>query len=118
MSLNLNLIFTFRQGRILSAETFSASENTGRSGKNMTDTFQLMLSVLTRVTESVSQAISSKYPTLNVLLEVYKRDPLDAPLLLEHIMHGRGTNARRIGPAISKRIHDIFTCTDPAMQPY
>ncbi|XP_059481621.1 crossover junction endonuclease EME1-like [Neocloeon triangulifer] len=65
------------------------------------------------------QAIAAIYPTPAALIEAYEQcaDGTDPKLLLEDIMVRKGVGPveteRRVGPALSRRIHAVLTSSDP-----
>ncbi|ORZ38067.1 hypothetical protein BCR44DRAFT_1429513 [Catenaria anguillulae PL171] len=88
------------------------------SGKSNADTWRLMLEAVKGVTEPISRAIVSHYPTMESLYKAYRRDPGRAPGLLATIQVVRDPTgngkSRNIGPAMSGKIHSILMGTDPS----
>ncbi|KAI9143042.1 hypothetical protein BKA69DRAFT_1165483 [Paraphysoderma sedebokerense] len=89
---------------------------TVRSGTTPTDTYLKMLTEINLLTVPVAKAIITQYPTLKSLYDAYMRVGRSAgeKLLadIEIVRNGTGTT-RRIGPAISTRVYNIFMGTDP-----
>ncbi|KAJ1502887.1 hypothetical protein HMI55_002700 [Coelomomyces lativittatus] len=70
------------------------------------------------MSESTANAIMRHYPTIHRLYLAYLSDANNAPHLLENIMVDREQSSRKIGSALSKRIHSIFMSNDPLYEPY
>ncbi|KAL2374482.1 hypothetical protein BDBG_01579 [Blastomyces gilchristii SLH14081] len=86
-----------------------------KSGEDNRDTYVKMLQEVQRVTAPISYGITSQYPTVAELVRQLKEQ---GPLLLEDVKkcanrNGAFTDAR-VGPAISKRLHKVFTGLNPA----
>ncbi|PGH09761.1 crossover junction endonuclease EME1 [Blastomyces parvus] len=86
-----------------------------KSGEDNRDTYVKMLQEVHRVTAPISYGITSQYPTVSELVRELKEQ---GPLLLEDVKkcanrNGALTDAR-VGPAISKRLHKVFTGLNPA----
>ncbi|OJD20373.1 hypothetical protein ACJ73_08294 [Blastomyces percursus] len=86
-----------------------------RSGEDNKDTYVKMLQEVQRVTAPISYGITSQYPTVAELVRELKEQ---GPLLLEDVKKCANRNGvltdARIGPAISKRLHKVFTGLNPA----
>jgi len=67
----------------------------------------------------LAQAIAREYPSPQELVQAYRRcdTTAAASLLLSDILVRRSTgplsSTRRIGPELSKKVHMLFTSTDP-----
>jgi ERCC4-type nuclease len=82
-----------------------------RSGHDTADTWRLMLQQIHGVSAIVATSVVRTYPTLQSLVEAYNAlPPADAKELLAQI---KISDKRKIGSALSTRIHCTFTCDDP-----
>ncbi|PGH32409.1 crossover junction endonuclease EME1 [[Emmonsia] crescens] len=86
-----------------------------KSGEDNADTYVKMLQEIQRVTAPISYGITTQYPTVGKLVRELKEQ---GPLLLEDVKKcanksGALTDAR-VGPAMSKRLHKVFTGLNPA----
>ncbi|ORY07633.1 hypothetical protein K493DRAFT_310168 [Basidiobolus meristosporus CBS 931.73] len=89
-----------------------------KSGTSAKEVWELMLQQIHLVTPNVARSIIYEYPTLKSLYDAYKLmpNPDEAQLMLQDVAIGRssaGVAARRLGPALSKRIYQFFMGHDP-----
>ncbi|KAI9028551.1 hypothetical protein DFJ74DRAFT_493804 [Hyaloraphidium curvatum] len=90
-----------------------------KTGTDEGDTWLWMLRQIHMVEDSSASAIVQQYPTINSLYTAYKRcaTMAQAEGLLQDIVvqrHGKsGETNRRLGPALSKRIHTVLMGEDP-----
>ncbi|ODH14046.1 hypothetical protein ACO22_06717 [Paracoccidioides brasiliensis] len=86
-----------------------------RTGEDNADTYVKMLQEIQRVTAPISYGITMQYPTVGELVRELKEQ---GPLLLENVKKCTNKSGAlsdaRIGPAISKRLHKVFTSLNPA----
>lgn len=84
-----------------------------RRGEDAADTFVRMLQEMAQITAAVAYGIVAEYPTVQDLVRVLQRD---GPLALQDCRKTANKNGaftdRRVGPSISKRLHNVFTNTD------
>lgn len=85
-----------------------------KTGEDPTDTFVKMLQEMIRVTQAVAWGIVSEYPTVQQLVKGFEEH---GPLALENCRkcaNGNGAfQDKKIGPAISRRVYNIFMGEDP-----
>lgn len=93
----------------------SLTDGLGPTGKDMSDTWSKMLQSLFSVTETTAKAITDSYPTISSLINAYEEMPRVAPTLLSDIsvVRSESGQSRRIGEALSRRIHHTLTFNDP-----
>jgi crossover junction endonuclease EME1 len=85
-----------------------------KTGDGPADTFIRMLQENLRVTAPIAHGIAAEYSTVQLLIKGFQDE---GPLALENCLKsanrdGALTN-QRVGPAISKRLHSVFTGRDP-----
>jgi len=82
-------------------------------GNGVQDTFVKMLQEMTRITAPIAYGISAEFSTVQKLVDgLQKGGPL-ALAELRTMANKDGAFAdRRIGPAISRRVHTVFTSRD------
>ncbi|KAH7397854.1 ERCC4 domain-containing protein [Cadophora sp. MPI-SDFR-AT-0126] len=105
-------------------KTVKASLDTGfcmdtgqvKTGDDAADTYVRMLQEVFRVTPSIAYGIVAEFPTLRELVKTLKDQ---GPLALEDCRKSTNKDGafsdKRIGPAISKKIHKVFTESDPGV---
>ncbi|TVY46268.1 Crossover junction endonuclease [Lachnellula occidentalis] len=85
-----------------------------KSGEDANDTYSRMLQEIIRITAPVAYGIMAEYPSAQKLVKGLKDN---GPLALEECRKMANKNGaftdRRVGPAISRRVHSVFTGTDP-----
>lgn len=85
-----------------------------KSGDDTPDTFNKMLQQMVRITPGISQAIVSKYKTVQALAEAFnEKGPGAVKDLYKATNRDGGYTNSKVGPAISKRLHATFTGEDP-----
>lgn len=84
-----------------------------RTGEDVKDTYVRMLQEIVRVTAPIAYGIATKYETVSELVRGLEEE---GPLALEKLRKSAnkdgGFTDRAIGPAVSKRIHKVFTGRD------
>jgi len=84
-----------------------------KTGDNAQDIYIRMLQENLRITAPIAFGISTEYPTVQELVKGLRSD---GPLALADCMTSSNKNGgftnRRIGPAISKRVHSVFLGRD------
>lgn len=84
-----------------------------RTGDGAQDTYVRMLQEIVRVTPPIAVGICSEFPTVMKLLEGFQRQ---GPLALEGINKAANRDGaftdRKVGQAISRRVHKVFTGMD------
>ncbi|KAK2734571.1 hypothetical protein FQN55_002613 [Onygenales sp. PD_40] len=106
----------YRRERInLQDASFCMDVGQVRTGEDNADTYVKMLQEIQRVTAPISYGITMQYPTVGELVRELKGQ---GPLMLEDVKKcanktGALTEAR-VGPAMSKRIHKVFTGLNPS----
>ena len=82
-------------------------------GDGPADTYTKMLQEMVRVTPAVAYGIAAEYSTVQMLVKGLKDG---GPLALQNCRKSANKDGaftdKRIGPAISKRVHNVFTCHD------
>ncbi|GAO51642.1 hypothetical protein G7K_5737-t1 [Saitoella complicata NRRL Y-17804] len=90
-----------------------------KTGIDIKDTFSKMLQEVQRVTPQVAAGVMQKYPSLPELLEGFKKK---GPEALANVPIGAtktgALSSRTIGVALSKKIHNVFTNRDPAVDAF
>ncbi|KAJ1664202.1 hypothetical protein IW140_004231 [Coemansia sp. RSA 1813] len=85
-----------------------------KTGTSLKDSWALSLTQIPKVTLPVAQAIAAKYPTPQSLFTAWMVAPAAAELLLaDIIVPGASSGGRRLGSAMSTRIHKVFNEPDP-----
>ncbi|KAH7040621.1 ERCC4 domain-containing protein [Microdochium trichocladiopsis] len=105
----------YRRAQAESADAgFCMEAGQVRTGQDSKDTYIRMLQEIARITAPIAYGIASEYPSLRQLI-----DGLEAngPLALAECRKSANQDGafsdRKIGPAVSKRVHKIFTGRDP-----
>ena len=84
-----------------------------KTGDGPADTFTKMLQEMVRVTAPVAYGITAEYPTVQKLVKGLKEN---GPLALEDCRKMANKDGaftdKRVGPAISKRVYNVFTSRD------
>lgn len=75
-----------------------------RKDKVMDNMFKHQLLLIPGVSDRIADCIVGRYPSMNVLMEAYTTAPSEAGTLLTELMIGK----RRLGPALSAKIHQVF----------
>jgi len=82
-------------------------------GNGARDTFVKMLQEMTRITAPIAHGIIAEFPTVQKLVAGLQEG---GPLVLADLRTMANKDGafadRRIGPAISKRVHTVFTSRD------
>jgi crossover junction endonuclease EME1 len=93
---------------------FCADSGQVRTGDGPKDTYIRMMQEITRVTAPMAYGIAAAYPTAAELVKGLEEN---GPLALEDCKKGSNRDGaltnQRIGQAVSKRLHKIFTGRDP-----
>ncbi|KAJ3358002.1 hypothetical protein HDU83_000059 [Entophlyctis luteolus] len=121
-----NLIASFTASIAMIPERRSRSEqqlrlnfgDTVKSGESTEDVWRRVLMEIKPCSESLANAILAVYPTYRSLMEAYMTIPSQSARekLLENLDVHRIASARRIGPAMSRKICLALTCDDPNLQ--
>ena len=84
-----------------------------RSGEDAADIFTRMLQEMAQITAAAAHSIAAEHPTVRELAMVLQRD---GPLALQDCRKTANKNGaftdRRVGPSISRRLHNVFTGMD------
>jgi crossover junction endonuclease EME1 len=85
-----------------------------KSGEDAKDTYSKMLQEIIRITAPIAYGIMAEYPSVQELVKGLEKD---GPLALEDCRKMANRDGaftdKRVGPAISKRMHSVFTGRDP-----
>ena len=85
-----------------------------KSGEDVNDTYSKMLQEIIRITAPVAYGIMAEYPSTQKLVKGLKEN---GPLALEECRKMANKNGaftdKRVGQAISRRVHSVFTGRDP-----
>lgn len=85
-----------------------------KTGDGAADTFVKMLQEILRITAPVAFGIAEEYPTVQGLIKGFSEH---GPLALEDCRKSANRDGaitdRRVGPAISKRVYNVFMGKDP-----
>ena len=85
-----------------------------KTGEDAADTYVRMLQEIKFITLPVAYGIANKYPSVQALVKGLERNgPLALADLKKTMNKDGGLTDRRVGPAISKRVHKVFLGTDP-----
>jgi crossover junction endonuclease EME1 len=83
-------------------------------GENASDTYIKMLQEMVRVTAPIAYGIAGEYPSVRALVKGLEEN---GPLALEDCRKSANRDGaladRRVGPAISKRVWNVFMGEDP-----
>ncbi|KAL8681623.1 MAG: hypothetical protein Q9186_002292 [Xanthomendoza sp. 1 TL-2023] len=86
-----------------------------KCGKDAEDTYINILLANVRVTGPIAYGIAAKYPNVVSLVRGLEEK---GPTALEHLKKSANKDGalgeRNIGPAISRRLHKVFTEVDPS----
>jgi len=84
-----------------------------KTGSSSADTYAKMLQEIIRITPPVAYGIIAEYPTVQKLVKGLEDK---GPLALEDCRKSANKDGtftdRRVGPAISRRVYNIFMCRD------
>ncbi|CZR51930.1 uncharacterized protein PAC_01807 [Phialocephala subalpina] len=95
--------------------TFSMESGQVKTGDNPEDTYIKMLQEMLRVTKAVAHGIAAQYPTVQQLVKGFKEEGPLAVAECRKDANGDGSfTNRKVGPAISRRVYNVFMETDPA----
>ncbi|KAJ3096597.1 hypothetical protein HDU97_005749 [Phlyctochytrium planicorne] len=89
--------------------------DTVKSGKDREDTWRKILMAVPQCTEDRANAIIERYSSFRSLHEAYEslQSKSARDMLLENIQVAKiGGQGKRIGPALSKKIHEVITGMD------
>jgi crossover junction endonuclease EME1 len=93
--------------------SFCMEKGQFKSGSDVQDTFSKMLQQITRVTPQVADSITGVYRSVHALVRAFQNG---GPNILEDLevrLTGSGAaRGRRVGPALSRKIHDLFLNRD------
>lgn len=85
-----------------------------KTGDGADDTYKKMLQEILRITAPIAHGIAMEYPTVQALIKGLKEH---GPLALENCRKSANKDGaftdKRVGPSVSKRVYNVFTCTDP-----
>jgi crossover junction endonuclease EME1 len=85
-----------------------------KSGEDANDTYSKMLQEIIRITAPVAYGIMAEYPTAQKLVKGLEEN---GPTALEECRKMANRDGactdKRVGLAISKRVHSVFTERDP-----
>lgn len=85
-----------------------------RTGQDSKDTYVRMLQEISRITAPIAYGIVSEFPSLGQLIDgLENKGPLALAECRKSANQDGAFSDRKIGPAVSKRVHRIFTCQDP-----
>lgn len=88
-----------------------------KSGLHASDNYFKMLQEIQLCTPSVALSVMSEYPTLQSLHRAYEdKDKREGELLLADLEVERSalqTRDRKVNRVMSKKIYNVFNCTDP-----
>ncbi|KAL8669451.1 MAG: hypothetical protein Q9168_005957 [Polycauliona sp. 1 TL-2023] len=105
----------YRHEQMARESTFCMDSGQVKCGKDAEDTYINMLLANVRVTGPIAYGIAAKYPDVVSLLEGLEEK---GPTALEHLKKSANKDGslgeRNIGPAISRRLHKVFTEADPS----
>ncbi|TVY86319.1 Crossover junction endonuclease [Lachnellula willkommii] len=104
----------YRTQKDLLDTAFCMESGQVKSGEDANDTCSKMLQEIIRITAPVAYGIMAEYPTAQKLVKGLKDN---GPLALEECRKMANKNGaftdRRVGQAISRRVHSVFTERDP-----
>ncbi|KAK2071963.1 hypothetical protein P8C59_006344 [Phyllachora maydis] len=103
-----------RQREAISAQgNFCMESGQVRTGDGARDTYVRMLQEVARVTASVAYGIAAEFETVSALVRGLEAEgPLRLQMIRKSANRDGSVTDQRIGPAISKRLHKIFTGRD------
>jgi crossover junction endonuclease EME1 len=85
-----------------------------KSGDDPRDTFNKMLQENLRITAPIAYGIMAEYPTVQKLIQGFEEN---GPMALADCRTSANKDGaftdRKVGKAISKRLHGVFTGRDP-----
>ncbi|OAA57514.1 alpha-mannosyltransferase [Niveomyces insectorum RCEF 264] len=101
------------EARYAAAAAFCMDRGQIASGDGAAETYALMLQQIGRVTEPVAQGIAARFPTVPKLVRGLAAE---GPLALEACLRTRNRHGelsdRTVGPALSRRIYNVFMGQD------
>ncbi|KAL9585473.1 MAG: hypothetical protein Q9212_001506 [Teloschistes hypoglaucus] len=104
----------YRQEQMTRESMFCMDSGQVKCGKDTEETYINMLMVNVRVTAPIAYGIAERYPNVVKLAQGLEEK---GPLALEHLKKAANKDGsladRNIGPAISRRLHKVFTALDP-----
>ncbi|KAL8772884.1 MAG: hypothetical protein Q9194_004483 [Teloschistes cf. exilis] len=105
----------YRQEQMTRESMFCMDSGQVKCGKDAEETYINMLMVNVRVTAPIAYGIAERYPNVVKLAQGLQEK---GPLALEHLKKAANKDGsladRNIGPAISRRLHKVFTDLDPS----
>jgi crossover junction endonuclease EME1 len=112
---NLSNKITLCRTQLQSHDTaFCMDSGQVKTGDGAADTFVKMLQEILRITAPVAFGIVEEYPTVQALIKGFAQN---GPLALEDCRKSANKDGaftdRRVGPAISKRVYNVFMGRDP-----
>ncbi|ETV67626.1 hypothetical protein, variant 1 [Aphanomyces astaci] len=84
----------------------------GDTTNELTNTWLRMLQMIPGMSEGRAQRVVGFYPTMQSLMTVYHNPAI--PVEAKEVLLAEKLNANSIEIVLSKRIHAVFTCTDPS----
>eukprot|EP01090_Pellita_catalonica_P019601 TRINITY_DN6727_c0_g1_i1.p1 TRINITY_DN6727_c0_g1~~TRINITY_DN6727_c0_g1_i1.p1 ORF type:complete len:155 (+),score=25.51 TRINITY_DN6727_c0_g1_i1:575-1039(+) len=97
---------------------FEGLKKLGKKNSTVTELWTFQLMQIQNVSEILAQAIATEYPSCRSLMHAYTKTGLttrEKEELLANVsvknQFGE-TTSRRIGPVLSKKIYEIFTCPE------
>jgi len=85
-----------------------------RTGQDSKDTYVRMLQEIARITAPIAYGIVAEFPSLGQLIDgLERKGPLALAECRKSANQDGAFSDRKIGPAVSKRVHKIFTGQDP-----
>ncbi|KAL8854410.1 MAG: hypothetical protein Q9221_000897 [Calogaya cf. arnoldii] len=105
----------YRNEQMARESTFCMDSGQVKCGKDAEDTYINMLLANVRLTGPIAYGIAARYPNVVSLLAGLEEK---GPAALEHLKKSANKDGslgeRNIGPAISRRLHKVFTDADPS----
>ncbi|KAI4205667.1 MAG: hypothetical protein LQ350_000164 [Teloschistes chrysophthalmus] len=105
----------YRQEQMTRESMFCMDSGQVKCGRDAEETYINMLMVNVRVTAPIAYGIAERYPNVVKLARGLEEK---GPLALEHLKKAANKDGsladRNIGPAISRRLHKVFTDLDPS----
>ncbi|KAJ1337878.1 crossover junction endonuclease EME1 [Microdochium nivale] len=105
----------YRRAQAESADAgFCMEAGQVRTGGDSKDTYIRMLQEIARITAPIAYGIAAEFPTLAQLITgLETKGPLALAECRKSANQDGAFSDRKIGPAVSKRVHKIFTGHDP-----
>ncbi|KXJ97351.1 ERCC4 domain-domain-containing protein [Microdochium bolleyi] len=105
----------YRRAQAESADAgFCMEAGQVRTGNDSKDTYVRMLQEIGRITAPIAYGIAAEFPTLlQLICGLETNGPLALAECRKSANQDGAFSDRKIGPAVSKRVHKIFTGRDP-----